>query len=297
MSFWTGLEAVTGHRPGSLRGMSWNDFFDNEKWTRLQRTWSGKPHPQGETQRQRDRDLRTNRGGEPMYTKWYTGRTQLPLSAAEKQSAESMLAAGELQENQESESSRNPDMFGHKTHPDYQRAFDAVTLANQQRRDALWPSGPSIVQALRPSSRPVARVMTPPWSPPTNEAERIQEIGPYLGMGDPYSGWGGYLGSDKQAHMGMGASGYEVPLPGVGRDRPLPLATKKTVRETFADPDVSNKVTETIEEKVPTGSAQWGNSQNPPNAYSRSLMNMFSLDAWKDLARRNYERRMKRRAY
>lgn len=47
-----------------------------------------------------------------------------------------------------------------------------------------------------------------PVTPLEGSVENIQDIGPYYGMGDPESGWGGYPGSDKRAHMGMGATGY-----------------------------------------------------------------------------------------
>ena len=80
------------------------------------------------------------------------------------------------------------------------------------------------------------------------------------------------------------------------------MGDKKTVREVFADPNKSDKITETVTEKVPTGSAQWGNVQHPPNWVNRinptSLMNMGRsfVDGWKDLARKRYEEDMRRRA-
>jgi|TARA_R100000049_G_C1867091_1_gene28286 hypothetical protein len=47
------------------------------------------------------------------------------------------------------------------------------------------------------------------------------------------------------------------------------MADKKTVKKIFADPNKSDEIIETIEEKVPTGSAQWGNVQHPPNWQQR----------------------------
>jgi len=67
MSFWTGLEALSGHRPGAFTGMTMKKFFDNEMWDRLPRTWSGQRTPTGPT------DIRMTRGGEPMMTNWYKG--------------------------------------------------------------------------------------------------------------------------------------------------------------------------------------------------------------------------------
>jgi hypothetical protein len=47
------------------------------------------------------------------------------------------------------------------------------------------------------------------------------------------------------------------------------MADKTTVKKIFADPNKSDEVIETIKEKVPTGSAQWGNVQHPPNWQQR----------------------------
>ena len=65
MSFWTGLEAFTGHRPGAFTGMTMKDLFDKDMWDRLPRTWSGQKTPTGPN------DIRMGRGGEPMMTNWY----------------------------------------------------------------------------------------------------------------------------------------------------------------------------------------------------------------------------------
>ncbi len=32
MSFWTGLEALSGHRPGAFTGFSMKDLFDKDMW-------------------------------------------------------------------------------------------------------------------------------------------------------------------------------------------------------------------------------------------------------------------------
>ena len=57
MAFWTGLEAITGHPAGAFKGMSMSDWFDNEKWQRMPRTWSGKMNPQGATESARQLDM------------------------------------------------------------------------------------------------------------------------------------------------------------------------------------------------------------------------------------------------
>lgn len=92
------------------------------------------------------------------------------------------------------------------------------------------------------------------------------------------------------------------PLQGVGSMR-IPTAElmgeKTTVKKTFADPSVSDTITETIKEKVPTGSAQWGNVQHPPNWQDRinptSLMNILNPSAWQDVIRRKFEERQRAR--
>jgi hypothetical protein len=77
------------------------------------------------------------------------------------------------------------------------------------------------------------------------------------------------------------------------------MVDKKIVREVFADPNKSDKITETIEEKIPTGSAQWGNSRHPPNWQNRvnttSLMNMLNPQSWQDVIRRKFEERQRAR--
>jgi hypothetical protein len=45
--------------------------------------------------------------------------------------------------------------------PTYQDRFDATTLANQQRRNALWGSGPSTVSAARPWANLQAQIGDP----------------------------------------------------------------------------------------------------------------------------------------
>ena len=39
MSFWTGLEALSGHRPGAFTGMTMKSLFDKDMWERLPRNF------------------------------------------------------------------------------------------------------------------------------------------------------------------------------------------------------------------------------------------------------------------
>ena len=70
MSFWTGLEALSGHRPGAFTGFSMKDLFEKDMWDRLPRTWSGKMGTP-EHLKANPMDQRLSRGGEPMMTNWY----------------------------------------------------------------------------------------------------------------------------------------------------------------------------------------------------------------------------------
>ena len=70
MSFWTGLEAFTGHKPGAFTGMTMKDLFDKDMWDRLPQTWSGQMGTPAHL-KANPMDRRTNRAGEPMTTNWY----------------------------------------------------------------------------------------------------------------------------------------------------------------------------------------------------------------------------------
>jgi len=102
-------------------------------------------------------------------------------------------------------------------------------------------------------------------------------------MGDPYSGWGGYIGSAKNAHMGMGASGYRVP-PVPQYDSTMQQTADMTTVKKITDDASPNTITQTIKQKVPA---------NPTN----TLMNMGRkfIGGWQDLARRRHEEEMLRR--
>ena len=91
MSFWTGLEAFTGHRPGAFTGMTMKDLFDKDMWDRMPRTWSGQRMPTGPT------DIRTGRAGEPMMTNWARGGGgQTPTSVPQPAFSSPMQPEGAL---------------------------------------------------------------------------------------------------------------------------------------------------------------------------------------------------------
>jgi len=246
MSFWTGLEAFTGHRPGAFTGMTMKDLFNNDMWDRLPQTWSGQMGTPAHL-KANPMDIRTNRAGEPMTTNWYNRN------------------AGVAPVPEEINSRNRPDV---PTGPAHSSVMGGPGTPFYPRTQALKP---------RPNLNPIP---VPGWTPPRTQAETIQETGRYYGMGDPYSGWGGYLGSAKNAHMGMGASGYRVP--------PVPqfdstMADMTTVKK-ITDDASPNTITQTVKQKVPA---------NPTN----TLMNMGRkfVGGWQDLARKVYEEKMLRR--
>ena len=225
MGFWSGFEGLTGHKPGAFKGFSLKDILDKDMWERRERLG-------GRQSRQFEQT------GVVPTTNWYKGRGKVmgpKVGAVETEVRENRLM------------DERPDMFAGVN----QRAFDAATLANQQRRNALWGSGPATVSAARPWANIQAQM----------------------------------LGNPRQ-----GAESMRIPPAEL-------MGDKKTVREVFADPNKSDKITETVTQKVPvgdmriptrelmgggqrvpTGSAQWGNVQHPPNWQQRfspaSIMNM-----------------------
>ena len=242
MSFWTGLEALSGHRPGAFTGFSMKDLFEKDMWDRLPRTWSGQMGTPAHLQAN-PMDQRLSRGGEPMMTNWY-----------------------------------NRNAGGQTPTPVPQQAFTSPIGPE----GAL--AGPSQYPQMFPYVRQQAQaVPVPGWTPPRNPAEVVQETGPYWGMGDPYSGWGGYIGSAKNAHMGMGASGYRVP-PVPQYDSTMQQTADMTTVKKITDDASPNTITQTIKQKVPA---------NPTN----TLMNMGRkfIGGWQDLARRRHEEEMLRR--
>ena len=244
MSFWTGLEAFTGHRPGAFTGMTMKDLFDKDMWDRLPQTWSGQMGTPAHL-KANPMDRRTNRAGEPMTTNWYNRNASAAAPVPVNEWVNPNTQASPVQMNQ---------------------------LGTAQAQTRALPSRPNL------NPQPV-----PGWAAPRNPAEVIQEIGPYWGSGDAYSGWGGYIGSDKSAHMGMGASGYQVP-PVPQYDSTMQQMADMTTVKTITDDNTPNKITQTIKQQVPA---------NPTN----TLMNMGRkfVGGWQDLARKRHEEEMLRR--
>ena len=250
MSFWTGLEAFTGHRPGAFTGMTMKDLFDNDMWAHLPQTWSGQMGTPAHL-KANPMDRRTNRAGEPMTTNWYNRNASAAAPVPVNEWVNPNTQASPVQLNQ---------------------------LGTAQAQTRALPSRPNL------NPQPV-----PGWTPPRNPAEVIQEIGPYWGSGDAYSGWGGYIGSNKNAHMGMGASGYQVPQYTSGprsnvHPDPMQQMLDMTTVKKITDDASPNTITQTVKQKVPANS-------------TNTLMNMGRkfISGYQDLARRRHEEEMLRR--
>ena len=268
MGFWSGFEGLTGHRPGAFKGFKLKDIIDDDLWKRRQRTWSGKMLPQGATEAERQRDLRFSRGGEPLMTHWYKGRRAVePLNANERRVSDLMRDAG------------------------------IQTVQNMQPN--------AVVSRARPwPNLQAENLLTPSWAGSAASADRDVGMGAgrFLQLGDPRN-----IRSGPDLPP---ASGFRSPAVGMLRREPVqrvvpptppgvtdefkfgqwfPVnnqADEKTVIQNFADPLKPNKITTTFETK------------EQPQSQPTSIMNMFNVDAWRDLARRKWEERMRaRRGY
>ena len=271
MGFWSGFEGLTGHTPGAFKGFSLKDIIDKDMWERRERLG-------GRQSRQFEQT------GVVPETAWYTGGGTTGRGRPEMMGPRVGAADAGVRENRLMDES--PDMFAGVN----QGRFDATTLANQQRRNALWGSGPATVSAARPWPNIQAQMLGD-----TRQGAGSMRIPPAELMGrQPPPAFSSPMRPE-------GAIAGPRPRPFQMSDMTIPpaelMGDKKTVREIFADPGKSDKITETITQKVPmgdmriptselmgggqrvpTGSAQWGNVQHPPNWQQRfspaSIMNM-----------------------
>ena len=212
MGFWSGFEGLTGHRPGAFKGFSLKDIIDDDLWKRHERLGGRQSRQFEET-------------GVVPTTAWYKGMGKPEMMGPRVGAAETGVRENRLMD-------ERPDMFAGAN----QRAFDATTLANQRRRDALWGSGPSVahVRAARP------------W--PNIQAQMLS--GPRQGVSGmripPAELMGTQVPQVQPNRRQFQMSDMTIPPAEL-------MGDKKTVREIFADPNKSDKVTETITQKVPVG--------------------------------------------
>ena len=210
MGFWSGFEGLTGHRPGAFKGFSLKDIIDDDLWKRHERLG-------GRQSRQFEQT------GVVPTTNWYRGRGRPEMMGPRVGAAEVGVKENRLMD-------ERPDMFAGVN----QRAFDATTLANQQRRNALWGSGPATVSAARPWANLQAQMLSDP----------LQGVG---SMRIPPAELMGTQVPQAQPNRGQ----FQM------SDMTIPpaelMGEKTTVKKIFADPTKSDTVTETIKEKVPMG--------------------------------------------
>ena len=110
-------------------------------------------------------------------TAWYKGMGRPEMMGPRVGAAEAGVKENRLMD-------ERPDMFAGVN----QRAFDATTLANQQRRNALWGSGPATVSAARPwANLQPDNLLTPSWAGSAASADRDVGMGAnrFLQLGDP----------------------------------------------------------------------------------------------------------------
>jgi len=272
MSFWTGLEAFTGHKPGAFTGFSMKDLFEKDMWEIRDRL-GGKQSRQFE-----------NTGVVPT-TAWYKGmgRPEMMGDVVRRPYAGVPVPTNEW------------------VNPNTQASpVQMNQLGTAQAQTRALPPRPNL------NPQPV-----PGWTAPRNPAEVIQETGRYYGMGDPYSGWGGYLGSAKNAHMGMGASGYRVP-PVPQYDSTMGQTADMTTVRKITDDASPNTITQTIKQQVPANPTKTLMNMNQPgfleklgssigeqwgNLWDGSVIRhgAGAWDAMKDLSRKRHEEEMLRR--
>ena len=219
MSFWTGLEALTGHRPGAFTGFSMKDLFEKDMWDRLPRTWSGKMGTP-EHLKANPMDQRLSRGGEPMMTNWYNRNTGSGPTDSENQNIDRRM-----------------------------QGLYHQNLGAYPSMSATYPAMPAQVQtrplAPRPELNPVNLQPFVPGVSPTQGLESIRQWGGgnpnTRGMmwGDPtFSGIPGQLGTRWGAGLGAPTA---TP----------PMLDKTTVVTESADPNQFSTKKTTYKQQVP----------------------------------------------
>ena len=253
MGFWSGFEGLTGHRPGAFKGFSLKDILDKDMWERRERLNQGR---------------RLEETGVKDTTAIYKGMAK-PGLFGDVVGKPYGGAAGVTPVNP---ASRVP----------FTRRQGGFTGPRSTREYPIVPSDRISHDYARTSpARPWANLqpenlLTPSWAGSAASADRDVGMGAnrFLQLGDPRN-----IRSGPDLPP---ASGFRSPATGMvtqgsqegafgdwWRNLSPAMADKKTVKKIFADPNKSDEIIETIEEKVPTGSAQWGNVQHPPNWQQR----------------------------
>ena len=233
MSFLTGLEALTGHRPGAFTGMTMKDFLDDEMWDRLPRTWSGKKGTP-EHLKANPMDIRLKRDtGEPYMTNWARDRTGREMGPPVPQSVPypSMRANYPAMPAQVQIRALRPRPNVRPTPLQQQRIDTGRDITQRQG----LRTQPDIYKDLREAPNPYAR------------PNLLNIFSPLPVMRGDQMG-GGYFGRRDKSRMMFGEDKYAYnPL-----DMPelLGPADKVTKTVTSADPTKFDTSTTTITEKL-----------------------------------------------
>ena len=282
MGFWSGFEGLTGHRPGAFKGFSLKDILDKDMWERRERLGGRQSRQFEET-------------GVVPTTAWYKGMGRPEMMGPRVGAAGVPSGVTPVDP-----ASRVP----------FTRRQGGFTGPRPTREYPIVPSDRIPHDYARTSpARPWANLqpenlLTPSWAGSAASADRDVGMGAgrFLQLGDPRN-----IRSGPDLPP---ASGFRSPAvdmlrresaqrivpptpPGVtdefkfGQWFPVNnQADEKTVIQNFADPLKPNKITTTFETK------------EQPQSQPTSIMNMFNVDAWRDVARRKWEERMRaRRGY
>ncbi len=236
MAFWTGLEGLTGHRPGAFSGFRMRDILDKDMWEMRERLNQGR---------------RLEETGVPDTTAVYRGMGQPgafgPVVGQPRQAPVQPQATP-------------------------QARFDATTLANQQRRDALWNSGP-------------ANVATRPYQFPNIQSQMLTD--PSISSGPGFTG-----------------EAEKTTVKKIIDDPNTPNTVTETIKEKVPS-SIMNLVNQTyphLDRTNQIGNAQvWprlgGNVPGGSQGLLQRAMNWegFSADAWKDLINKRYLEEMRKR--
>jgi len=269
MGFWSGFEGLTGHRPGAFKGFSFKDILDDDLWKRKQRIrqqpgWDeglGRYAKVGEP-------LFNDRTGEKMMTNWYKGRGRPELmnprvgggvADQPRQPAFSspMRPEGAISGPRLAQESPRVD----KTFPPYAEQHAAI-MRNR------YPGGQTTVSAARPWPNIQAQMLSDPRQGAHGQADRTTTIKKFA---DPNK-------SDEETTVIkdkiQGGPAYNRPPPN------WMMRTGLAGEGYFGRPTTFSSPTR------PEGALA-------SSAQPTSIMNMFNMQAWQDLARRKWEERMR----
>ena len=273
MSFWTGLEAFTGHRPGAFTGMTMKDLFDKDMWDRMPRTWSGQRMPTGPT------DIRTGRAGEPMMTNWARGGGgQTPTSVPQPAFSSPMQPEGAL---------AGPSQYPQVSALPESNITSRTIPTNPYKRD--WRPGmsqiggntvPTMYHPYMFGQRP-DQMGAAQWNPLNRRIQQSRRDQQGLTTAGQYrAGLQDAVGTLGDAFLPKNVMTSGREMWGDMKDFYYPEVDKTIVKKIVDDPNVPNTITETIKQKGPA---------NPTN----TLMNMGALkdtanDFWQTWSKPNF---------